>query len=47
MEALSSIELAKMALSAMPKSKQGIEYQAKKQAWPFVEVAGRGRGACA
>lgn len=29
MEALSSIELAKMALSAMPKSKQGIEYQAK------------------
>ena len=44
MDALSSAELAQMALPMMPKSKQGVEYHAKKQAWPFVEAPGQARG---
>jgi hypothetical protein len=31
MDALSSAELAQMALPMMPKSKQGVEYHAKKR----------------
>ncbi len=44
MDALSSAELVQMALPMMPKSKQGVEYHAKKQAWPFVEAPGQARG---
>ncbi|MFV2030627.1 Mu transposase C-terminal domain-containing protein [Neisseria sp. S1] len=44
MNALSSTELAEMGLTMLPKSKQGVEYQAKKQAWAYIEVPGQARG---
>ena len=42
--AFSSMELAEMGLSILPKSKQGIEYHAKKNNWEFIESKGIARG---
>ncbi|AUX60910.1 hypothetical protein BWP33_03115 [Simonsiella muelleri ATCC 29453] len=36
MNTISSAELFAMQLPCLPKSKQGIEYQAKKGCWAFV-----------
>ena len=44
MNALSSRELAEMDLPMLPKSKQGVEYHAKNQSWPYQEVSGQARG---
>ena len=44
MNTISSAELFAMQLPCLPKSKQGIEYQAKKGCWAFVEQNGVGRG---
>lgn len=41
---ISAVELAGLQLPKLPNSRQGIEYHAKKNNWPFEEVAGRARG---
>lgn len=44
MKTISSIELSQLNLPCLPKSKQGIEYQARKGNWAFVQQDGIGRG---
>ncbi|OSI25093.1 Mu transposase C-terminal domain-containing protein [Neisseria dumasiana] len=41
---ISAVELASLQLPKLPSSRQGIEYHAKKNNWPFEEVAGQSRG---
>ena len=41
---ISAVELAGLQLPKLPNSRQGIEYHAKKNNWPFEEVTGRARG---
>ena len=41
---ISAVELAGLQLPKLPNSRQGIEYHAKKNNWPFEEVAGQARG---
>ena len=41
---ISAVELAGLQLPKLPNSRQGIEYHAKKNNWPFEEVVGQARG---
>ncbi|WP_305080184.1 MULTISPECIES: DNA-binding protein, partial [unclassified Neisseria] len=41
---ISAVELAGLQLPRLPNSRQGIEYHAKKNNWPFKEIAGQARG---
>ena len=40
----SSADLAEMGLPSMPKTKQAIEYIAKRDSWQYEYVTGQGRG---
>ena len=44
MNALSVSELARMDLTVLPKTSQAIGKRAKKEAWPYQEVASQARG---